>query len=210
MSCMGHIGLVSNVNCDSNTINVYNSAYAYIDMDTKHQICSLVRPACDILTLRMPNIQRQPNSFDCGVFAIATATELALGKDPRLCYWDTTRMRIHLIQCLEQGKMESFPQKEHRRIPLGNQCKKTMSIKIFCICRMPNDTSKAMVKCDSCQKWMHKECWVSIRLHQLKLFGIAVCVSSFCSSCVYVAFCHSCTCKIVLCSYYACIMFTVN
>jgi len=149
---------VSNVNCDSNIINVYDSAYAYIDMDTKHQICSLVRPACDILTLRMPNIQRQPNSFDCGVFAIATATELALGRDPRLCYWDTTRMRIHLIQCLEQGKMESFPQKEHRRIPLSNQYKKTMSIKIFCICRMPNDTSKAMVKCDSCRKWMHKEC----------------------------------------------------
>ena len=23
---------------------------------------------------------------------------------------------------------------------------------------MPNQTSKVMVKCDSCAKWMHKEC----------------------------------------------------
>ena len=67
-------------------------------------------------------------------------------------------MRCHLIRCIEQGTMESFPQKKHRRIPLGNQYKKTMSTKIYCVCRMPNQTSKAMVKCDSCGKWMHKEC----------------------------------------------------
>ena len=67
-------------------------------------------------------------------------------------------MRCHLIRCIEQGTMESFPQKKHRRIPLGNQYKKTMSTKIYCVCRMPNQTSKAMIKCDSCGKWMHKEC----------------------------------------------------
>ena len=77
---------VSNINCDSDTVNVYDSAYALIDMDTKLQICSFIRPSCDVLTLRMPNIQHQPNSFDCGVFSIATATELALGRDPHLCY----------------------------------------------------------------------------------------------------------------------------
>ena len=156
--CGSHWITVSNVNCEPNTVNVYDSAYAYIDSDTKLQICSLLRPICDVLKLRMPNIQRQPNSFDCGVFAIATATELALGKDPLLCYWDTTQMRCHLIRCIEQGTMESFPQKKHRRIPLGNQYKKTMSTKIYCVCRMPNQTSKAMIKCDSCGKWMHKEC----------------------------------------------------
>ena len=149
---------VSNINCDSDTVNVYDSAYAFIDMDMKLQICSFIRPSCDVLTLRMPNIQHQPNSFDSGVFSIATATELALGRDPHLCYWDTTQMRSHLIKCLEQGKMESFPQKKCRRIPPGNRYKKTMPIKSYCKCRMPNETSKAMVKCDSCRKWVHKEC----------------------------------------------------
>ena len=93
-------------------------ANTYIDSDTKLQICSFLRPVGDILKLRMPNTQCQPNSFNCGVLAIATATKLTLGKDPLLCYWDTAQMRCHLLQRLEQGKMESFPQKS-RRIPLA-------------------------------------------------------------------------------------------
>ena len=44
--------------------------------DTKLQICSLLR----FFKTENANIQRQPNSYDCGVFA--TATQLALGKDP--------------------------------------------------------------------------------------------------------------------------------
>ena len=66
------------------------------------------RPVGNVLKLRMPNTQCQLNSFNCGVLTIATATKLALGKDPLLCYWDTAQMRCHLIQRLEQGKMESF------------------------------------------------------------------------------------------------------
>lgn len=67
-----------------------------------------MRPACDILTLRMPNIQRRPNSFDCGVFAIATATELALGRDPRLCYWDN----------LDEDPSHSMPEtRQDRKLP---------------------------------------------------------------------------------------------
>ena len=51
---------MSNINCDSDTVNVYDSAYAFINMDTKLQICSIVRPSCDVLTLRMPtfNVSR--------------------------------------------------------------------------------------------------------------------------------------------------------
>jgi len=115
--CGSHWITVSNVNCDPSTVDVYDSAYAYIDSDTKLQICSFLRPVGDVLKLRMPNTQCQPNSFNCGVLAIATATKLTLGIDPLLCYWDTAQMRCHLIQRLEQDKMESFPQKS-RRIPL--------------------------------------------------------------------------------------------
>ena len=132
--CGSHWIVVSNVNCEPSTVDVYDSAYAYIDNDTK-QICSFFRPVGDVLKLRMPNTQCQLNSFSCGVLAIATATKLTLGKDPLLCYWDTPQMRCDLIQRLEQGKMESFSQK-------------TVSTKIYCICRMPNQTSKAMVMCD--------------------------------------------------------------
>ena len=45
-----------------------------------------------IIRLNMINIQRQINGCDCGVFAIANATELALGKDPLLCQYDAEVM----------------------------------------------------------------------------------------------------------------------
>ena len=140
------ITVSNNINCGDNVVDVYDSAYAYIEADTKAQVCSLMRPACDSLEIRMPNVQRQPNSYDCGLFAIAIATELTFGRDPLLCYWDTKLMRSHFVKCLEQGKMEYFPQKTHRRVPIGNRYKKSLSFKVYCKCRMPNDPSKAMIK----------------------------------------------------------------
>ena len=43
------------------------------------------------------------------MFAVANATELAFGKDPLLCRYDTEVMQIHLLQCLENRKLERFP-----------------------------------------------------------------------------------------------------
>ena len=149
---------VSNVLCEPNCVNVYDSAYSTIHEDTQSQICSFVRPNSDTLTINMPNFQRQPNGRDCGIFAIAVATELANGRDPSFCYWDVARMRPHLIESLEGGRIEPFPQKTHRRVPLGNKLKKTISVKIYCVCRMTNFPKKAMVKCAQCRQWFHNGC----------------------------------------------------
>ena len=59
---------------------------------------------------------RQPNSNDCGVFAAAIATELTHYSDPALCRWDTSKMRQHLLLCLEAGKMTRFPTLGKRQI----------------------------------------------------------------------------------------------
>lgn len=40
------------------------------------------------------NIQRQPNNSDCGVFALACATELVHNKDPV----DVSKMKQHIIE----------------------------------------------------------------------------------------------------------------
>ena len=56
----------------------------------------------------MVNIQTQPNGCDCGVFAIKNATELAFGKDPLLCRYDTEVMQKHFLQCLENRKTNVF------------------------------------------------------------------------------------------------------
>jgi len=88
---------VSSIGCELGTVHVYDRAHAFINLDTELQICSFVRPSCCTLTILKVNIQRQPNGYDCGLFDIAKATELALGRDMILCYWDSTMLVMYVI-----------------------------------------------------------------------------------------------------------------
>ena len=56
-----------------------------------------------------PVQQQDGGPVDCGLFAIAFATELAYGNDPVRVSYVQSAMRDHLLLCLEQGKMEPFP-----------------------------------------------------------------------------------------------------
>ena len=61
------------------------------------------------------NCDQQPNMNDCGLYAIANATEfLSEGGNP-ICMYDNTRMRQHLIDCLEKGVLSPFPKSMKRR-----------------------------------------------------------------------------------------------
>ena len=55
------------------------------------------------------NTMAQTNLFDCGLFAITNATEIAFGYNPSKCVLDLQNPRSHLIKCLEAGEMEHFP-----------------------------------------------------------------------------------------------------
>ena len=39
------------------------------------------------------NVMSQANAWDCGVLALAIATELVYGYDPARCHWEAGRMR---------------------------------------------------------------------------------------------------------------------
>ena len=67
-------------------------------------------------------------------------------------------MRPHLIECLERAKMVSFPLAKARRIPVGNILKGVHEVTIFCICRLPNVSSRPMIECCKCLEWFHYEC----------------------------------------------------
>ena len=120
--------VVSNFGCSEGTLNIYDSMYPTLSLQTKKQICSFWKSPIDQITFQMVNVQRQPNASDSGhgVFAVAVATEIVHGKDPRLSYWDVSRMRLHLIECLENRLIQCFPQARTRRIPPGNQFKKVI------------------------------------------------------------------------------------
>jgi len=52
----------------------------------------------------------QPSRYDCSVYAVAYATELALNNAPaRQAPFYTQQMRGHLERCLESGELEQFP-----------------------------------------------------------------------------------------------------
>ena len=51
----------------------------------------------DILILERMNVQQQEGCDDCGLFAVAFATELAFGKDPTHCCHEQKKKRKHLL-----------------------------------------------------------------------------------------------------------------
>ena len=142
----------------NDAVCVYDSGIAHVSFSTKETICQFMKPRCDALLFDVMNIQPQPNLNDCGLFALACATELVHGFDPVLCYFDCAAMRLHLLTCLETGHLNRFPCIKQRRVPLGSRIRKSSKEPIYCICRMPNDKIKPIISCDQCMKWFHKEC----------------------------------------------------
>ncbi|XP_038046878.1 uncharacterized protein LOC119721064 [Patiria miniata] len=61
------------------------------------------------LRVQLPVVHPQRGSSDCGLFALAYATEVAYGGSPELAVFDQRAMRQHLRRCLESQKMTPFP-----------------------------------------------------------------------------------------------------
>ena len=65
---------------------LYDSALPRnIAFEMKQQICSFTRPSSKVFRFDVINTMAQPNLFDCGLFAIANATEIAFGYNPSKC-----------------------------------------------------------------------------------------------------------------------------
>ena len=140
------------------SVQIYDSLLSKsINLATKKSICSFLQPIPDTIFFELMNIQGQPNSHDCGMFAIACATEIAHERNPVLCHWTVPLMRKHLLACLEKGHMDCFPITRKRRNGLGTAVRKSIRENIYCLCRMPDD-KQPMIQCGSCMRWHHLQC----------------------------------------------------
>ena len=74
-------------------------------IETKAVISNLYGP--EVLP-RLVSINKQKGSTDCGLFAVAIATTLALGLDPAGITYHQSGLRHHLVKCLETGKFTVF------------------------------------------------------------------------------------------------------
>ena len=81
----------------------------------------------------------QTGAYDCGVFAIAYATDIAYSLDPVNSLFRQGRMRRHLIlyQCLNAGRLTPFPWKATSTTLTCGMGKRD-EIEVNCYCRMPS------------------------------------------------------------------------
>ena len=76
-------------------------------------------------------------------------------------FFNQGKLRLHLLHCLTANKMTHFPMLQ----TATKTCvAKTVTIKVFCSCRMPwkksgnNIYERQMVECSDCSEWFHRIC----------------------------------------------------
>ena len=89
----------------SNVVNVYDSLYDSVNEES----LKITQRLFGVKEVHVVPVQKQQGFSDCGLFAIAYAVHLAKNRDPEKTYFHQSQMRSHLINCLSQGKMSSFP-----------------------------------------------------------------------------------------------------
>ena len=126
------------------------------------QICRIRN--CNSTTIKRITqpVQQQLNAFDCGVYAVAYATDLANNIDPTNSSYETQNIRDHLSSCLERGSLKPFPTTD-KRTQRGKA--KSCNLKLYCTCRMPffvsgpdEDEGLFMASCCICEDWYNKKC----------------------------------------------------
>ena len=65
-------------------------------------------------------------------------------------------MRMHLIKSFESGKMTPFPGRD--LLQQQEAILKTVKIRIYCSCRMPQLGMDKMAQCIVCQELYHQQC----------------------------------------------------
>jgi len=57
----------------------------------------------------LKGVQKQQGRKECGLYAIANAISIALGKDPLKLHCNEALMREHLVRCFSNKDLEQFP-----------------------------------------------------------------------------------------------------
>lgn len=82
--------------CNRVEVKVYDSLYPSVSTSTVHVIASLVFSSASQLVVKMMDVGRQSNRYDCGVLAIAFAYDICSGLDPCEVKYDHKSIRQHL------------------------------------------------------------------------------------------------------------------
>ena len=90
-----------------------NTVYLYDSLQPKginsSTLAEQLRALYGNRIVKVPQVQLQKGSEDCGCFAIAFCVSLMFGDDPATLYYDQKQMRKHLVQYFEAKCFTPFP-----------------------------------------------------------------------------------------------------
>ena len=132
----GHWACVSNIFCkDESSVDLFDSTHIAPTEDGSiiKQVAIILHPR-QKFTIHLVNVSLQFGVNDCGVYALAMATDLVNRIDPTSVTYKQHLMRAHLKHCFEQLGMSRFPAQ--------NRSKQLKRI----LCTFRIDTSDGTVK----------------------------------------------------------------
>ncbi|XP_078692236.1 polycystin-1-like protein 2 isoform X2 [Branchiostoma floridae x Branchiostoma belcheri] len=124
-------------------VQLYQSYAAYADQER------------NVLTIILPEVQRQENFVDCGLFTIAWAVDIAEGQDVSRVLYDNRKMRSHLEMCFKQGRLTPFPRLTNHRTEVGPT--RVSKISLVCHCEQEERLGR-MKRCKACRRIFHVSC----------------------------------------------------
>ena len=136
-------------------IQLYDTSFTTATKETLHTISQLLRCKTSTLEVQMMNVAKQSGMLDCGLYAAAIITSLAMGNDPLDVVFNQRELRQHFSDILVSGVPTLFPVLKRRRIT--NRILRIESCNLYCFCRLP-ENEEDMICCDSCEEWYHYSC----------------------------------------------------
>ncbi|KAI4805818.1 hypothetical protein KUCAC02_010414 [Chaenocephalus aceratus] len=150
-----HWVTVRNLFSRDNTVELYDSLYSSVPMSIKMQIASIIMTNERSMHVKIQKFQRQQGGVDCGLFAIAAATDLCNGRDPSTSNYKQTEMRSHLLQALKDAVLLPFPSES---VTVKSKTVKAIQVPLWCSCRLPDNGEEKMAECGGCDDYYHKTC----------------------------------------------------
>ncbi|VDH90725.1 Hypothetical predicted protein [Mytilus galloprovincialis] len=110
----GHSHWVTSLTKQSNEVYLLDSMYDTLTTSSEIQLSQIYSHGKKRLLVKLPEVQKQTNSIDCGLFAIANAVEFCFTSFSGGIHveFDTELLREHLVICLEKGEFIPFPKKK--------------------------------------------------------------------------------------------------
>ena len=110
---------VMSIQIENGDIYFLDSLGLKINTSLEFQLCKIYGQNKNTILIKIPEVQKQDNSIDCGLFAIKqTGSNFAkMALTETHINYDEKYMRDHLIYCLERGLFSQFPKNRIDRAP---------------------------------------------------------------------------------------------